>query len=152
SFFSLPRATREEISFYATPASFGRASGIFEYVHTDSWQEIGNSNLVFSLSKYGPQKVYARFRDDGTNQTESVSANVRFLVDGDDANLNGIADVWERHYFADGDVQGDSDSDGDGFSNRDEYLAGTDPLDPGSALRLSVHAENGTILRLAGIP
>jgi len=46
-----------------------------------------------------------------------------------DANHNGIPDAWEKIF---GITDPNGDADGDGFSNLDEYLAGTDPLDPNS--------------------
>jgi hypothetical protein len=46
-----------------------------------------------------------------------------------DANHNGLPDDWEQT-FGVSDPNGDLD--GDGFTNLQEYLAGTDPLDPGS--------------------
>jgi hypothetical protein len=46
-----------------------------------------------------------------------------------DANHNGLPDAWEQA-FGVSDPQGDPD--GDGFTNLQEYLAGTDPLDPSS--------------------
>ena len=71
---------------------------------------------------------------------------------------NGLRDSWERQ-FGVSDPHGDPD--GDGFSNLQEYLAGTDPLDaqskPGSSsLSLILvarlrgpEAPSGTLLELA---
>lgn len=47
-----------------------------------------------------------------------------------DENNNGMSDIWERHYN-DGDLftnlDPQADLDGDGYTNHDESLAGTDP-------------------------
>ena len=45
-----------------------------------------------------------------------------------DTNANGLSDVWEQRFKASALLQSD-DSDGDGFSNLNESIAGTDPLD-----------------------
>jgi uncharacterized protein (DUF1800 family) len=46
-----------------------------------------------------------------------------------DLNGNGISDVWEWLYHAQGVAPGD-DPDGDGYSNLQEAIAGTDPFNP----------------------
>ena len=46
-----------------------------------------------------------------------------------DSNHNGIDDRWEMHFLGNLDQSGDADFDGDGISNRLEYLRGTDPRD-----------------------
>jgi hypothetical protein len=56
-----------------------------------------------------------------------------------DANANGLSDAWESLYF--GEVSSEHppgmDSDGDGASDEQEFLAGTHPLRPTSVLALS---------------
>jgi len=48
-----------------------------------------------------------------------------------DANGNGLSDVWEQVYGAGGLAPG-GDADGDGFSNQQEAVAGTNPFDANS--------------------
>jgi hypothetical protein len=58
-----------------------------------------------------------------------------------DANGNGMSDVWEWLYNAEG-VSPNADSDHDGFSNLQESVAGTDPFNSNSFPQIvtSVHA------------
>jgi hypothetical protein len=48
-----------------------------------------------------------------------------------DLNGNGMSDVWEWIYGANG-IDPNADSDGDGFSNLQEAIAGTNPFDSNS--------------------
>jgi len=57
---------------------------------------------------------------------------------GEDENVDGLPDDWQRRYWGSKpeDWPGRNvDSDGDGASNASEYLAGTDPTDAASVLR-----------------
>lgn len=60
---------------------------------------------------------------------------------GRDRNHDGLPDDWQTTYWGP-DVKvwpaPQADSDGDGASNLAEFLAGTDPTDPASALRISI--------------
>src|SRR5580698_5243512 len=48
-----------------------------------------------------------------------------------DLNGNGLSDIWEWTYNAYG-INPQADSDGDGFANWQEAIAGTDPLSSNS--------------------
>jgi hypothetical protein len=54
-----------------------------------------------------------------------------------DQNGNGMSDVWEWVYNAVG-ISPNADADGDGFSNLQEALAGTNPFDSNSYPKISV--------------
>ena len=70
-----------------------------------------------------------------------------------DANTNGMSDVWEQLRNAVG-VDPNLDSDGDGFPNIMESLAGTDPFNSNSYPRISGVALSGTnfVMNLASVP
>jgi hypothetical protein len=46
-----------------------------------------------------------------------------------DSDGNGLPDAWEQHYFGHLGVDPNADPDGDGLTNLQEYLNGTDPND-----------------------
>src|SRR5207247_3530882 len=56
---------------------------------------------------------------------------------GTDSNANGLPDAWERTYFGTLGVNPDADPDGDGLSNKEEYLAGTNPTNSSDNLRIT---------------
>jgi len=73
------------------------------------------------------------------------------LTMGVDADGDGLPDAWEQILISMyggtlADIRGQDDADGDGISNRDEYLSGTYAFDPSSGFRLSMlgTSEKGT--------
>jgi hypothetical protein len=56
---------------------------------------------------------------------------------GTDSNANGLPDAWERIYFGTLGINPNADSDGDGVSNLEEYLAGTNPTNAADRLRIT---------------
>jgi hypothetical protein len=75
-------------------------------------------------------------------QTNQLAAGETLRVTGRwtfaDVNANGLADSWEEQYFgaAAPGRPGTLDSDGDGFSDRAEFLAGTNPTNAAARLAL----------------
>ena len=60
-----------------------------------------------------------------------------------DLNGNGMSDVWEWVYSATN-LNPNADSDGDGFSNLQEAVAGTNPFDSNSVPKISLLSLSGT--------
>jgi subtilisin family serine protease len=72
-----------------------------------------------------------------------------------DTDLNGLPDWWEQTYFGHllG-TQASADADGDGASNFAEWVAGTNPTNPASCLRLlapSVSATDSIVIQWPSI-
>ena len=72
-----------------------------------------------------------------------------------DSDADGIPDWWTQEYFghltgqAAGHSLASDDADGDGLSNLQEYLAGTDPTNSASALRITAITRSGNDIRIS---
>jgi hypothetical protein len=78
--------------------------------------------------------------------TATSTVAVIYAAGSFDGNGDGLPDVWQIQHF--GSVSAanggpNDDPDGDGQSNQSEYLAGTDPTDSSSALRIETSALTG---------
>lgn len=85
---------------------------------------------------------------DGRITPQSVSRSA--VTWGEDDNADGLPDSWQVKFFGANPFAWPSpgiDTDGDGNTDRDEFLAGTDPTNYSSALRTSLEStELGTVL------
>ena len=115
------------------PISSGRASGY------------AMQGDVFQLSAKFGDKVYTGLvaPADAKIGTPGDKLFLKIML-AEDANGNGIGDTYEETmldemWYAgiDGDYDPEADYDGDGQSNRTEYLAGTDPFDKDDFFRVS---------------
>jgi Tol biopolymer transport system component len=65
-----------------------------------------------------------------------------------DTDNDAMADDWEIHYFSGLEALPEQDPDLDGFPNLAEYIAGTDPRDPGSHLRIEIATNESNEIQL----
>jgi hypothetical protein len=76
-------------------------------------------------------------------------SNTFSVEDPSDADGDGLPDSWEVRYFGSTSAPGggpNDDPDGDGLTNLEEFLAGTDPRGPSSGLRLLSKLRDGTLI------
>ena len=122
--------------------SGGRFSTYLRY----QWQVNGtnipgatSTNLV--LNNFQPTQVgtYSLFVTNASNFVASFSAQV--TIGDPDSNGDGIPDWWATQYgFGLNDSIAALDFDGDTMSNYQEYVAGTNPTDNTSYLRMDISA------------
>lgn len=75
------------------------------------------------------------------SRRSAISAATAGTTWGEDANFDGLPDDWQARYWGLNPLgwpAGAADSDGDGASNVQEFLAGTNPADRASSLRLGL--------------
>ena len=89
-------------------------------------------------------------RANPVNAAGNVNSTTVNLIVLRDFDGDGIADTWETNYFGfntNNPADGPLDFDGDGMINRDEYVAGTNPTNALSLLKLVQTATNANTLQ-----
>ncbi len=90
--------------------------------------------------------------DDQQGFTNSIITNMTTLTVPFDWNSNGMGDGWEWINFGTLTNTATGDNDGDHASDYEEYVAGTQPTNPGSFFAVRSLASSGAAQRLLSIP
>jgi hypothetical protein len=110
-------------------------SSLNQYLLT-AWPWVPNQSYFLTVTNISSGFEPLTFTMDGRNAVT------------DDSDTDLLPDAWERLYFGNLNQTATGDYDGDGVSNYDEYLEGTNPADNTSFRpRLVTSAANGSISR-----
>jgi hypothetical protein len=114
-----------------------------------NWTQVGSIAFTMSTNQMAGLAVCSH---DNTRLNSSAFANVSIIADSDG---DGIPDAWMWQYFghptglAGDHSRAADDADGDGMSNLAEYLAGTNPTNAASNLRMLGAASSGNDVLLS---
>jgi hypothetical protein len=128
--------------FVPNPAGIGSFTNITTTYYTNTFfiltNVAGNGRINFVVQN-----------PVGTLNVTTVAAGAPSLVMIPDSDRDGMADSWETNYGLSNTNSADAtlDSDGDGMINRDEYVAGTNPTNELSVLKLVIAPTNAAVLQ-----
>jgi len=93
------------------------------------------------------------FRVTITNLAGTVNSTTVMLGVLADTDADGLPDFWETNYVGNAtNMSATADPDGDGMINRDEYVAGTNPTNALSVLKLTLTTTNTAVLQFIAQP
>jgi len=101
-------------------------------IFIDKGNGIGIFDWTPAKSQAGVYKVTFSASDGELSASKVTTITISSQTDTDN---DGISDEWEIEYFGSLDRDGTGDFDGDGISDFEEYLKGTDPKDAESILQ-----------------
>jgi hypothetical protein len=102
----------------------------------------------FGLVSTPETNNWCMITDDANDNSEGVMLYRQFRPN-EDTDADGLSDDWELRYFGTTAASnGTADADGDGHTDLQEFLAGTDPINSQSRLRIESIALEGDDVRV----
>ncbi|MBM3847944.1 MAG: hypothetical protein FJ405_16870, partial [Verrucomicrobia bacterium] len=120
-----------------------------------TWTSVTNWRAAVPVILGSNLFTFSAIGDTGEILSNATITVIGTAVSGSpDLDSDGLPDVWETIYDFDVNApNGDGDVDRDGFSNLDEYLAGTDPRNASSGLSIGaiLQTAEGIKIRFNGV-
>ena len=105
-------------------------------------QSLGRTSIRVTPTNYQISSFFDIFTelslDGGQNWSPSITGPVEVDLHDADSDNDGLPDDWELAFFGNLTHGPNEDADGDGDTNLEELLAGTDPTNPRNVLRPTI--------------
>jgi lysophospholipase L1-like esterase len=157
---STHRGDPREFVLFGNPASSSSRSNFTLRVSADgggTWpvsrQLYAGSSAYSSICILPDHSIGVLFEKDDYSRITFARVEAEWLMDpSKDSDGDGMPDAWELLHGLNASANDAGlDGDGDGVSNRDEYVAGTDPESAASALGVTAYEADGE-LRWKSVP
>jgi hypothetical protein len=109
------------------------ANGLAMTLSTNLQFQASSTNATVNIFRIGATNSLTSGYADDISVVNNASNGVPLCID---TNGNNMSDRWEMQYFGTMTNTAGADYDGDGWNNLQEYIAGTDPMNPASYMRI----------------